>query len=71
MLPSAAKALGQSSFEGTSALEDLFSKLSLAGSGSQRGEESQVQGSADFSGTFPGLEKYRDAQGIRICRSAW
>ena len=41
----AAKALGQDSFEGTSALEDRFSRLSQSKRGPQQGEESQVQSS--------------------------
>lgn len=58
----AAKALGQDSFEGTSALEDLFSKLSQGRSGSQRGEESQVQGSAETS-----LEPSQDWRNTERC----
>lgn len=58
----AAKAPGQDSFEGTSALEDLFSKLSQSRRRPQQGEESQVQGSAQFP-----LEPSQDWRNTERC----
>ena len=58
----AAKAPGQDSLEETSALEDLFSKLSQNRRRPQQGEESQVQGSAQFS-----LEPSQDWKNTERC----